>query len=123
MIRAITIESGGTMVAVDDAEIREAQAHVLEDEGIAICPAAATAVAALAKLARTNDSLADQKILVNLTGSTRENGTPGPIDAWWERGPMNWNDPDRAIGVRFEPGVGGRQLALVSRTARTASST
>jgi threonine synthase len=99
MIRAITIESGGTMVAVDDAEIREAQAHVLEDEGIAICPAAATAVAALAKLARNDNSLADQKILVNLTGSTRENGTPGPIDAWWERDGDQWvpaREPVRA---------------------------
>jgi uncharacterized protein YndB with AHSA1/START domain len=34
------------------------------------------------------------------------------IDAWWQRGPMNWNDPDRAIGVRFEPGMGGRWLEV-----------
>ena len=33
---------------------------------------------------------ADQTILVNLTGSTRENGTPGPIDAWWEREGDQW---------------------------------
>lgn len=34
------------------------------------------------------------------------------IDAWWQRGPMNWNDPDRAVGVRFEPGVGGRWIEV-----------
>ncbi len=90
MIRAITIASGGTMVAVDDGEIRAAQAHVLEDEGIAICPAAATAVAALAKLAQSDDALADQTILVNLTGSTREHATPAPIDHWWQRDGDQW---------------------------------
>jgi threonine synthase len=37
MIRSITIESGGTMMAVKDEEIRAAQAMVLEDEGITIC--------------------------------------------------------------------------------------
>ena len=34
------------------------------------------------------------------------------VDAWWQRGPMNWNNPDRAVGVRFEPGVGGRWLEV-----------
>jgi hypothetical protein len=34
IIREIVVESGGTMVAVTDNEIREAQAFVLEDEGI-----------------------------------------------------------------------------------------
>ena len=90
MIREITIESGGTMIAVTDDEIRASQAHVLEDEGIKICPSAATAVAALAKLAEQNDSLADQKILVNLTGSNRVGVTPAPIDQWWEREGDKW---------------------------------
>jgi uncharacterized protein YndB with AHSA1/START domain len=34
------------------------------------------------------------------------------IDAWWRRDPMNWNDPERAIGVRFEPGKGGRWIEV-----------
>jgi len=34
------------------------------------------------------------------------------IDAWWQRGPMNWNDPERALGVRFEPETGGRWIEV-----------
>lgn len=34
------------------------------------------------------------------------------IDRWWRRDPMNWNDPDRAVGVRFEPGVNGRWIEV-----------
>jgi len=90
MIREIVIESGGTMIAVTDDEIRAAQAHVFEDEGIKICPSAGTAVAALAKLATQNEALADQRILVNLTGSNREGASPAPIDQWWERDGDKW---------------------------------
>jgi threonine synthase len=90
IIREIVIESGGTMLAVTDEEIRDAQASVLEDEGIKICESAATAVASIAKLAKTNAALADQKILVNLTGSKREGVTPAPIDQWWEKNGDEW---------------------------------
>lgn len=34
------------------------------------------------------------------------------IDRWWRPGPINWNDPDRAIGIRIEPGVGGRWIEV-----------
>ena len=34
------------------------------------------------------------------------------IDAWYGRGPYSWNDPARAVGIRFEPGVGGRWLEV-----------
>jgi uncharacterized protein YndB with AHSA1/START domain len=34
------------------------------------------------------------------------------IGAWYRSGRHSWNDPDRAIGIRFEPGVGGRLLEL-----------
>ena len=34
------------------------------------------------------------------------------IDAWYQRGPHNFFDPVRAIGVRIEPGVGGRMLEV-----------
>lgn len=34
------------------------------------------------------------------------------IDQWWRRGPINWNHPDRAIGIRIEPGVGGRWIEV-----------
>ena len=34
------------------------------------------------------------------------------IDEWWRPGPINWNHPDRAIGIRIEPGVGGRWIEV-----------
>src|SRR3954469_17249992 len=36
----------------------------------------------------------------------------GEIDRWWRPGPINWNHADRAIGVRIEPGVGGRWIEV-----------
>lgn len=35
------------------------------------------------------------------------------IGCWWRPGPDSWNDPARAIGVRFERGLGG--LEFLSR--------
>ena len=29
------------------------------------------------------------------------------IDLWWVRGPINYFDSGRAVGMRCEPGVGG----------------
>lgn len=34
------------------------------------------------------------------------------IGSWYRSGRHSWNDPDRAVGIRFEPGVGGRLLEL-----------
>lgn len=34
------------------------------------------------------------------------------IDRWYVRGPYSWMDPERAVGIRFEPGVGGRLLEV-----------
>jgi hypothetical protein len=34
------------------------------------------------------------------------------IDQWYRRGPHNFFDPVRAIGIRFEPGAGGRLLEV-----------
>jgi uncharacterized protein YndB with AHSA1/START domain len=34
------------------------------------------------------------------------------IGAWYKRGPYSFKDPKRALGVRFEPGVGGRLLEV-----------
>ncbi len=36
------------------------------------------------------------------------------MDLWWVRGPINFHDSARAVGVRCEPGVGGRLLELYS---------
>ncbi len=34
------------------------------------------------------------------------------IDQWFVRGPYSFNYPDRAVELRFEPGVGGRWLEV-----------
>jgi hypothetical protein len=34
------------------------------------------------------------------------------IGEWYGSGPYSWNDPDRAVGIRFEPGVGGRLVEV-----------
>ena len=34
------------------------------------------------------------------------------IDDWYARGPYSWHDPARAVGIRFEPHVGGRWLEV-----------
>lgn len=42
------------------------------------------------------------------------------IDLWWVRGPINFHDAARAIGMRCEHGVGGRLLELYSADASDA---
>ena len=34
------------------------------------------------------------------------------IDDWYVRGRWSWNDPERAVAIRFEPGVGGRLVEV-----------
>jgi len=34
------------------------------------------------------------------------------LDLWWVRGPINYFDSARAVGMRCEPGVGGRLLKV-----------
>jgi hypothetical protein len=36
----------------------------------------------------------------------------GEIGEWYRSGPHSWNDPGRAVGIRFEPGVGGRWIEV-----------
>lgn len=39
------------------------------------------------------------------------------IDRWWVKGPINFYDAARAVGMRCEPGVGGRLLELYADDA------
>ena len=34
------------------------------------------------------------------------------IDAWYQRGPHNFANPERTVAIRFEPGVGGRLIEV-----------
>jgi Activator of Hsp90 ATPase homolog 1-like protein len=38
------------------------------------------------------------------------------IGQWWRPGPINWNDSKRAIGIRIEPGAGGRWIEIYDAT-------
>ncbi|HEX6701484.1 MAG TPA: pyridoxal-phosphate dependent enzyme [Gaiellaceae bacterium] len=70
-VHAIVAESGGTFVAVSEAEIREARELVEELESIRPCFSAAAAVAGAAKLRRLRRLPADATVLVNVTGRER----------------------------------------------------
>jgi uncharacterized protein YndB with AHSA1/START domain len=39
------------------------------------------------------------------------------IDAWYKRGPHTFSDPKRAVGIRFEPYVGGRLIEVHDRAS------
>jgi uncharacterized glyoxalase superfamily protein PhnB len=39
------------------------------------------------------------------------------MDAWWQRGPINFYDGARAVARRIEPGVGGRHLEVYDEPA------
>lgn len=41
------------------------------------------------------------------------------IDLWWVRGPINFFDAARAVGMAIEPGVGGRILEIYRRGSDT----
>lgn len=58
----------------------------------------------LAKLVRT--------IEVSVDPATAFEAFTSEIGQWYRGGPHSWNDPARAVGIRFEPGAGGRLLEL-----------
>jgi len=60
--------SGGSMYAITNDELIEAEEMFEAEEGIDIVPAAAVAVAALAKAAANGDVRRDENILLNITG-------------------------------------------------------
>lgn len=37
------------------------------------------------------------------------------IDSWYRRGPHSFADPARAVGIRFEPGAGGRLVEVYDK--------
>jgi uncharacterized protein YndB with AHSA1/START domain len=39
------------------------------------------------------------------------------IGAWYRGGSHSWTDPSRAVGIRFEPGVGGRWIEVWDATS------
>jgi len=70
--RRIVKESGGSIEAVSEAEIRAARDLVEKLEGASICFSAATAVAGLIKRVRSDDFPKHETVLINLSGSDRD---------------------------------------------------
>lgn len=90
-VRKIVKESGGEMVSVSESEIIAAQKMVLDEEGIEICFAASTAVAAIGKLAKNASELQSQTIVINLSGGIRDNQPGVHVDQWLDRvGDNEW---------------------------------
>jgi threonine synthase len=104
-VRRIVIESGGTLVAVGEREIRDARRMIEELEGISPCFAAAAALAGLIRLRRQDAVPADDTVLVNLTGGER-GGTPTTAQTrFLERTDGGW-DLD-SVAVPLQDAAGG----------------
>lgn len=70
-VRDCVIESRGDMIAVSEADIREARRMVEELEGLRPCFSAAAALAGLVKQVRAGRFPVHDTVMVNLTGSDR----------------------------------------------------
>jgi threonine synthase len=71
-LQEVVALSGGTFLAVSEAEIVAAQGMVLDHEGISICPSSATTVAAIRKMVALGEVGRDEVVFANLTGGVRE---------------------------------------------------
>ena len=60
----------------------------------------------------TGPGAAIASVDVNLDPTTAFAVFTEEIDRWWRPGAINWNNRFRAVGIRIEPGVGGRWLEL-----------
>ena len=69
MIMRVICESGGSAIAVADADILKAQNQLATQEGIFACPEGAATLAALQKLLEKKEVTTDSKILLLDTGS------------------------------------------------------
>ncbi len=98
-VRHIVLESGGTMTAVSEKEIREARVMIRELEGVDACFSASTAFAGLRKLVREGHFPKDDLVLVNLTGGDRPDPTTpsASLEPYWlTRGRAGWEPENRS---------------------------
>jgi threonine synthase len=93
-IHRIVAASGGDIVSVSAADIREAQRLLLELEGVEVCAAAGAAMAGLMQRCSGGRIGYDETVLVNLTGATRPGTPPGTRTRWIARRANDWDfDP------------------------------
>ena len=88
-VRGIVVESGGDLVAVSEAQIREARTMVEELEGISPCFSASAAVAGVIKRVRQDRFPRQDTVLVNLTGGDRPRSMPDRVN-WLRRDGERW---------------------------------
>ncbi|MDR3482803.1 MAG: pyridoxal-phosphate dependent enzyme [Burkholderiaceae bacterium] len=96
-IYKIVRESGGSIVSVTEAEIREARRMMEDLEGVSLCFSSSTAVAGLIKHARNGGVPRQETVLINLTGADRRGAAPPVNVNMLRRGPAGWQpdeDPD-----------------------------
>lgn len=90
-VRRIVIESGGSLLAVSEQQIRRAHRMLEKLEGISTCYAAAAALAGLIELRRQRALSPTATVLVNLTGGVRQGSPPTPATRWLERSSSGWD--------------------------------
>lgn len=65
----VVSETNGSFISVSEDEIKSAQKHLNNDEGVMATPDGATALAGFLKYAETHaDQLKDKNVLINITG-------------------------------------------------------
>lgn len=69
-------ETDGCFTVASQAEIHEARQVILDTEGINVCYATATALASVKNLVKSGWIKPTEVVLINLTGSIREEATP-----------------------------------------------
>ncbi len=89
-VREIVLESGGSMVAVSETEIREARSMIEELEGLSPCFSASAAFAGVVRKLRKSTLPPEDTILVNLTGSDRLKRERAGPHQWMARCEDGW---------------------------------
>ena len=97
MLRAIR-ESGGTAIAVTDAEMLDAVVELASDEGMFAAPEGGACVAALRKLLQSGFLKADERIVVFNTGSGHKYS-----EAFAARYPRNFSSEADKLGGLITP--------------------
>lgn len=90
-VQRLVRESGGTFASVSEPEIREAHGLLRDREGIEACYAGAAALAGVLQACRTGVVSGSDTVLVNVTGSERPPGSPGPRTHRVRRGAAGWD--------------------------------
>jgi threonine synthase len=96
-VRRIVIESGGTLVAVSEQEIREARQMAEELEGLSPCFTSSAALAGLFKAVRLGRVRGSETVLVNLTGRDRVRPAPLEERRWLTRTENGWTPENAAL--------------------------